>query len=351
MRTACLIGIVLLLGVAAGAQTNSYTVSPIVNNRQDSFLINPWGISRPVKPTLVENEWWTADTVTGVSTLYFADKTGKDSITPLAITIPSASGTTTGMPTGTAYNGNAGPGPGVSNFTFATMDGTISNWNAGETPTNGGTGCTECHVTTATIKVDNSSRAAVYFGLTVAKNATTQAPTYYATNFYGGVEAYDATTFVPVTLPGTFTDPKVPSGYAPYGIQAIGSRIWVTFFNGSTGGYVSAFDTNGNLVRRLVAGKFSEPWGVVQAPPNFGTFSNLLLVGNTTSGRIGAYDPNTGAFRGFLQNANGKIIVIPGLWGLAFGNGNVLSGPTNTLYYCAGGSRYETGVFGAITAN
>jgi uncharacterized protein (TIGR03118 family) len=351
MRTACLIGIVIILGLGASAQTNSYTVTPIVNNHQDSFLINPWGISRPVKPSLAENEWWTADTVTGVSTLYFADKRGQDSITPLVITIPSASGTTAGSPTGTAYNANAGPGPGVSNFTFATLDGTISNWNAGLTPPPGGSGCNACHVDTATIMVNNSSRAAVYFGLTVAKNATTQAPTYYATNFYGGVEAYDATTFVPVTLSGTFTDPRIPAGYAPYGIQAIGTRIWVTFYNGSSGGYVDAFDTNGNLTLRLARGSLSEPWGVVQAPANFGAFSNMLLVGNTTSGRIGAYHPTTGAFQGFLKNANGKIIVIPGLWGIAFGNGNTQSGPINTLYYSAGGSQYATGVFGAITAN
>lgn len=351
MRTACLAGIALLMCLAAGAQTNSYTVTPIVNNRQDPFLINPWGLSRPVKSSLVENEWWVSDTGTGVSTLYFANKRGIQSLAPLVITIPTAIGTGIGSPSGNAYNGIAGPGPGVSNFTFATLDGTISNWNAGVTPPPGGTGCYECHVSTATVVVNSSSKGAVYFGLTVAKNAMTNAPTYYVTNFNGGVEAYDATTFLPVTLTGTFSDPKIPAGYKPYGIQAIGSRIWVTYFNGSSGGYVDAYDTNGNLKLRLFPGSFSEPWGVVQAPANFGAFSNMLLVGNTTSGRIGAYNPTTGAFQGFLQDSSGKNIVLPGLWGIAFGNGNTESGPTNVLYYNAGGSLYSTGVFGAIKAN
>ena len=77
----------------------------------------------------------------------------------------------------------------------------------------------------------------------------------------------------------------------------------------------------------------------------------MILVGNTTSGMIGAYDPITGAFKGFLNDASGNPIVIPGLWGISFGNGNKDSGPTNTLYYSAGDEVQKTGVFGAITAN
>src|SRR5205085_10222362 len=144
--------------------------------------------------------------------------------------------------------------------------------------------CSECHVTTATIMVNHSSTGASYFGLALATNATTQAPTYYTTNFKGGVEAYDAATFLPVSLSGTFTDPRVPVSYKPYGIQSVGSKIWVTFFNGSSGGFVDAFDTNGVLKVRLAAANFSEPWGIAQAPANFGAFSSMLLVGNTTSG-------------------------------------------------------------------
>ena len=351
MKLARLIAVAVLTCLAASAQTNSYTVTPIVDNTQDSFLINPWGLSRPVKPSLAEGEWWVSDNVTGYTTLYYANKKGIQSLAPLVITIPTGFGTGTGSPTGTAYNGTGGPGPGVNNFTFATLDGTVSNWNAGQTPPPGGSGCYECHVNTATVVVNHSSTGASYFGLTVATNATTKAPTYYVTNFNGGVEAYDATTFQPVTLLGTFTDPKIPAGYKPYGIQTIGSRIWVTFFNGISGGYVDAFDSNGRLRFRLATGSFSEPWGVAQAPANFGAFSGMLLVGNTTSGMIAAYNPTTGTFQGFLQDSSGNPIVLPGLWGISFGNGNKKSGPTNFLYYAAGGGQYLTGVFGVITAN
>jgi hypothetical protein len=88
----------------------------------------------------------------------------------------------------------------VHNFTFATLDGTISNFNMGEKPPPGGTSCFECHRSSAAIKVNNSSSGASYLGLTVASRAPGNVPTYYATNFTGKkVEAYDATTFAPVT--------------------------------------------------------------------------------------------------------------------------------------------------------
>lgn len=351
MKAAYLIGVALLMCLGASAQTNSYTVTPIVNNTQDPFLVNPWGLSRPTKATTPESEWWVSDNATGYTTLYYADRTGIQSLAPLIITIPAAMGNGKGSPTGTAYNPALGPGPGPNNFTFVTEDGTISNWNAKQTPPPGGTGCYECHVNSATILVNHSITGASYTGLTIAMNTSSHATLYYAANNHGGVEAYDATTFSQVTLPGKFTDPTIPSAYKAYGIQAIGSRIWVSFFDGNGGGFVDAFDTNGNPRLRVARGWLSEPWGMVQAPANFGAFSNMLLVGNTTSGWIAAFNPTTGTFQGYLKDGSGNTITLPGLWGISFGNGNPKSGPTNTLYYAAGGAQENTGVFGAITAN
>src|SRR5271166_2916331 len=298
MRIASLTGVALLLCLAASAQTNSYTVTPIVTNAQDPYLVNPWGLSRPDKAGLAENEWWASDNATGYTTLYYADKSGGQSLAPLVIAIPPASGNGRGTPTGTAYNAANGPGPGPENFAFATLDGTISNWNAGQRPNPAGTGCYQCHVNSATVMVNRASSGASYTGLALTTNATTHAPTFYAANNNGGVEAYDAASFKPVPLPGGFADPKIPPAYKPYGVQAFGSIIVVTFFNGTSGGYVDAFDTNGNRKGSLPQGWFSEPWGMAVAPANFGAFSNMLLVGNTTSGWIAAFSPTTGAFKG-----------------------------------------------------
>lgn len=344
MRKLCMLSAALLLCLEAVAQTN-YTVTNIVNNTQDSYLINPWGMSRPSNASLKENEWWVSDAGTGFSTLYFANKTGAQSLAPLIVSIPSASGTGIGSPTGTATYAN--------NFVFATLDGTISQWRNADTPAKPGTHCSQCHVSTATIMVNHSSSGASYQGLTVAKNATSGAQTYYAANANGGIEAYDATSFSPVTLPpGAFTDAKIPTTYSPAGIQAIGSRIYVAYNKTAGGGtgFVNAYDTNGKLLRRFQTGWFNQPWGIAMAPANFGSFSNMLLIGNTGSGWIGAYSPSTGKFQGFLQSG-GADITIPGLWGIAFGNGNVESGPTNVLYFNGGGADYTTGVFGAIAPN
>jgi len=351
MKNACTIAIALLLGLSAAAQTNSYTVTPIVDNTQDSFLVNPWGLSRPAKATSGDNEWWASDNVTGYTTLYYANKLGSQSLAGLVISVPSASGTGTGSPTGTAYNSAVGPGPGADNFAFATLDGTISNWNAGSRPNPKGTGCYECHVTTTTVFVNHSSLGAIYTGITEAIHAVTKNPAYYAANNSGGVEAYDAASFVALSLTGKFSDAKIPAGYNAYGIQTIGQKIWVTYFNGVSGGYVDSFDTEGNLRSRLAHGSLDEPWGLAMSPANFGAFSNMILVANTTSGMIAAFSPTTGAFQGYLEDSTGATILIPGIWAISFGDGNKISGPVNTLYYTAGGNLYNTGVFGSITAN
>lgn len=343
MRKVFIVGAALLFCAVAGAQTNSYTASSIVTNTQDSRLVNPWGLSRVASAKPTENEWWVADQVNLLSTLYDANGT----IVDLAVTIPSVGTPPLVGPTGTVSN------PTNNQFAFVTLDGTLSLWNPATSPTKAGTGCAKCHVTSATIMVNNYAAGASYQGVAIAKNSASGAYAYYVANANGGIEAYDATSFSPVTLTGTFTDPKIPNTYSPAGIQAIGSRIYVTYnaIAGGGTGYVDAYNTEGKLVLRLAQGWFNQPWGVAMAPSNFGAFSSMLLVGNTGSGWIGAYNPSTGAFAGFLEDSTGADITIPGLWGLVFGNGSTESGPTNVLYYNAGGANQTTGVFGAITAN
>lgn len=343
MRNLLVLCGVLVCFIPADAQTNSYKVTPIITSVKDTRLINPWGMSRPVNPALAENEWWINDQVTGFSTLYNVNGT----ILNLAVTVPPASGTGPGSPTGTAFN------PANNDFAFATLDGTISVWNNFAAPSKPGPSCLQCHVSTANIVVNNSASGASYQGLTIAKNATSGKLAYYAANANGGVETYDATTFSPVTLPaGAFTDPQVPATYTPANVQAIGSDIFVAY-NASAGGgtgYVDVYDTNGKLLLRLQNGYFNQPWGIAVTPANFGKFSNMILVGNTGNGAIGVYNFK-GAIQGFLKNSTGQYIVLPGLWGLEFGNGNSQNGPTNILYFNAGGVNQNAGVFGAISAN
>jgi len=83
-------------------------------------------------------------------------------------------------------------------------------------------------------------------------------------------------------------------------------------------------------------GKLNAPWGVTQAPADFGQFSNAILIGNFGDGTINAYD-NTGKFLGQVTDSSNKTLVNPGLWDMVFGGGGS-SGNADTLYLTAGGS-------------
>jgi uncharacterized protein (TIGR03118 family) len=169
-------------------------------------------------------------------------------------------------------------------------------------------------------------------------------------------------TWGPGNLPGTFTDPSLPEGYAPFGIQNIGGLIYVAYAKqnedhdeevaGEGFGYVSAFDTAGNFIERVAsAGELNAPWGLAMAPANFGKFSGDLLVGNFGDGRIHAFHKGEDGWEehGVMKGTDHKPIEIDGLWGIGFGNG-ANAGPTNTLFFAAGPDDETHGLFGSITA-
>src|SRR5262249_46676448 len=118
---------------------------------------------------------------------------------------------------------------------------------------------------------------------------------------------------------------------------------------GAGHGYVDVFTTSGTFVRRLISqGQLNSPWGLLIAPPGFGTWTNALLVGNFGDGTINAYNPNNGFFVGTLANSMGNPITIDGLWGLVVGNGTANGGANNTIYFTAGPDGENHGLFGSL---
>src|SRR5262249_4001547 len=113
-------------------------------------------------------------------------------------------------------------------------------------------------------------------------------------------------------------------------------------------GFVSVFDTNGQLLRHLVSrGPLNSPWGMTLAPSTQGAVSGMLLVGNFGDGRINVFDPQTGAFQGAFATPDGSPLVIDGLWALTFGNGST-GGDPNTLYFTSGPDHEQHGLFGSL---
>jgi uncharacterized protein (TIGR03118 family) len=329
-------------------QTNLVSDLPGVAAVTDPHLVNAWGMSHSST-----SPWWISDNGTGVSTLYNGSGTPFPPGSPLVVTIPPPLGSPAGTiaaPTGNVFNSTSSfavTKNGVSRpaiFLFATEDGTISGWNPNVDPTN------------AILGVNQSASGAIYKGLALGSNSS--GDFLFATNFHNGtVDVFD-THFAPASLAGSFTDPSIPSGFAPFGIANLGGRLYVTYAKqdadkeddvaGPANGFVDTFDTNGNLIQRLVTrGRLNSPWGLAFAPADFGQFSNDLLVGNFGDGRINVVDPSTGDFLGQLRDRDNRVITIDGLWGLAFGNG-ANAGPTNTLFFTAGIDDEAHGLFGSL---
>src|SRR5439155_9435399 len=122
-------------------------------------------------------------------------------------------------------------------FIWSTETGTIQGWNSSLG-------------TTAQVKVTTPDP--VYKWLAIATTAT--GPQLYATDFVQGkVNVFDG-QWQPVTTPGGFVDPRLPRGYGPFGIQTIGSRIYVSYakqsgtndeLHGQGFGVVDAYDFDG----------------------------------------------------------------------------------------------------------
>lgn len=327
------------------AQAQHYTQTNLTSSvlgaaaLQDPDLKNPWGLSRSSG-----SPWWVADADSGLSTLY--DGTGKKQ--GLVVTVPAAQPSKIGSPAGTIFNGSATDfllGTGApAKFLFSTLDGTISGWNP------------SVQATTAVVKW-NPGDGSSYPGLT---SAVVEGKRYlYAANWgKGRIDVFD-TAFKPVTVRvGQFEDDDLPFGFSPYNIQLIGENLYVAYaeLNPSNGfsvrgnglGVVDVFSVNGKLLYRLEDGEYmNAPWALVMAPSDFGRFSHDILVGQFGSGNIVAFNAITGDFEGYLEDANGEKIVIPGLWALSPGN-NASAGSSTLLYFTALMNFSGDGLFGTL---
>jgi uncharacterized protein (TIGR03118 family) len=365
-------------------QTNLQANEPGVAEATDPQLVNSWGMARTSGSV-----WWVSDNVTGVATLYNGPGTKQS----LVVTIPPANPknpkTPTGSPTGIIANGSTtdfvlAPGK-PADFIFATLDGTIAAWNPNVALANGAT-----PPSTHAVTVVKTTDGSVFTGLTSALIEGNRY-LYVANSSKGRVDVYD-NVFHLVDLDQNnndrhyanldddrhlngrkpFEDPQLPDNYVPFNVATIGNDIVVTFVLDPPGqqlptagpgfGYVDIFSSTGQLLQRLEHGSWlNVPWGLALAPLDFGRFSHDLLVGQfanagdtQSAGFIAAYDMATGKFDGLLQDANGKPLVIQGIWSLSPGNVSPSNldpddAPLAQVYFTAGPNQETAGLFGYLT--
>jgi uncharacterized protein (TIGR03118 family) len=345
------LALVAALQAAAGPPGGDYTVTTLVTDiagptppNHDPNLVNGWGLARSAT-----SPWWVADNgpdpSTSKSTLYNA----AGAINPLVVNV-------LGGPTGAVFAGVAGNFPiattattttGPAAFIFATENGDIRAWRGG----------------TAALVAPTTGIAAgaVFKGLAIAQ-PTPGSPLLYATDFHNAqVDVFNG-AWQNVAPAGAFTDPGIPDGFAPFGIQTIGSNVFVTYgkqdadahdeVDAQSLGFVDEYDLQGNLVARVAQrGQLNGPWGLAMAPASFGRYAGDLLVGNFGDGQINAYTQNGGGWHhdGTLRSSDGGKLVIDGLWALQFGNAGQNGNP-DTLFFTAGPNDESDGLFGTITS-
>ena len=346
--------------------TNLTSDLPGVAANTDAVLQNAWGVAF----TPGASPFWISDNATGCSTLY--DGAGVPQALRVKLPLPGGSVPATACvhndpnnppnpapatPTGLVWNPTTTfrvPGTtSAATFIWSTEDGTIAAWTGGLTPPD-----------QAVLAVDNSGSGAVYKGLVFGTNP--HGVFLYATNFHAGtIDVFapapaGSQRYRPATsseIEGNFTDPNIPAGFAPFGIENINGDLFVTYAKqdaemhddvaGPGNGFVDVFDTSGRLLRRFASrGPLNSPWGVTRASFAFGRFSGDILVGNFGNGQINVFDSD-GKHQGTLKDGNGKPLVIEGLWKLTLGGGRNSS--SDTLYFTAGPDDESNGLFGTIT--
>lgn len=317
----------------------------------DPNLLNAWGITAGPNTPL-----WVSDNNSGNATVYSGGVHGSKVTLQLTVPVPGAN------PTGQVFNpfkafpvGGATGSPAI--FILDTdsigshqSPGQIEAWNGGakfvveDSPTGGPGGTTP--------------KGAVFKGLAIA--STKNGPELLATDVANATVDIFNSSFAPVSAPGEFTDPHLPAGFAPFGIQTLGGKVYVSYGRqnaqknnvvpGAGLGVVDVYSTDGALLHRLVSNgpgsPLNEPWGLAIAPAGFGPFAGDLLVGNLGNGWINAFNPVTGSFAGVLDNSAGYPITIHGLWGLMVGNSAF--GGSSSLVFSAGPGGYSNGSVGII---
>jgi uncharacterized protein (TIGR03118 family) len=315
----------------------------------DSRLLDPIGLQ--VSPN---GSFWVANGGTGTVTVYGRDGTPLPATEPLVVNLPvppsAAAPAAVAHATGAAYYGGygleiaSGSARASARFLFATREGTILGYNPDVDRDN------------AIMVVDNSATGAVYRGLSAV--ALRSGGRLYATNFHSGkVEVFDE-TFAPETGldPAAFEDLELPSGFAPFGIQRVDDRLYVSFaeqdaagvdpVSGPGKGYVDSFSLNGRFLARLASeGDLDTPYGMALAPWSLPYFGGALLVANAGDGRINAYDLYYRQAIGTLHDSLGGVLVIDGLKDLSVGYG-IEGDPA--IYFTAGPNGGENGSFGTL---
>ena len=359
--------------VSAG---NNYKLATLVANRAsynplilEPGLVNAWGIA--IRPAGAGGHFWV--TASGISFEYVGDVNGKplyvDGLAEVALP-PSSTGV--GAANGVVFNPSTnfvitqanvnGPITAPAKFLFVSDNGVLSGWTERKKPD----GTFDRPVDAVAI-LDDSAGGSSFFGLAMLPGNSAMLVVDFGWNPSPRLRYIDA-ALQEEPLGARFANPFLSTGgfkagdLVPFNAQTVTiggeASVFVAYVNSSSEPAVEdAGRGRGRLVEYTASGErvaiwddrgaLNAPWGVVVCPPDYGPFSNQLLVGNFADGTILGFDTVTRSATEYMRDVNGNTLAIAGLWGLLFGNGASL-GDSNALYFAAGPADETDGVFGSL---
>jgi uncharacterized protein (TIGR03118 family) len=197
---------------------------------------------------------------------------------------------------------------------------------------------------------------AFYTGLAILPATRRHGPWLLASDFGSGMVDIYNRRYEQRERPRLFVDNRaLDHGLLAYNVMTLtDGRVYVAYGNFGVPGSITVFNKNGKLLKRLVVRdeRLLGPWGMAIAPHSWGRLAGSLLVGNVENGLIVAYNRHNGHNRGALRNEHGRRIVIPGLWGIQFGNG-IIGTPRRLIFAAGIGDEqgegfYEHGLVGYV---
>jgi len=317
---------------------------------------NAWGIA--IRPAGAGGHFWIGAAETGKSIQYVGD-VGDTPLFQDELTVVDTGGPVTGVAfnPGTSFvitqPHDNGPITRPTKFFFANASGTISAWTERARPGGGFD-----HPTDSLTVVDSRARHSSYLGVAVAPAGDRM----FAADFgaQAALRVFDDRFREQAPLANPFAGHAGGGApFEPFNVQTLGDRVFAMYGRhaapGTTplpqGGRLAEFDGTGRLVSTWHGrGLLHYPWGVAQAPKDFGLYSDCLLVGNFGDGTVVAFHPKLKVALDYVRDDRGERVRIDGLWGLQFGNGASL-GTANHLYFAAGPNKEEDGLFGKLAAN
>ena len=379
-------------------QANIYSTKILVANRPeiapgafiDKHLVNPWGIA--LRPPGAGGHIWVSNAGNLSTSTYIGDVNGaplrqdglkivyldgplisyEDGLANVTGQVYNIASDFPGKPVEFPVSGRAsdlssgaaapiGMISGPAKFVFVTTDGTINAWRASTAQSMDRAVIVKDYSDHGPDQIRSLPHIPAFTGVAMSADAHLKNRLYIA-DFQNRLirvlddQWKDTTPSVPFERPAQLADK-----FSPYNIQLLGERLYVTYavidydadepaadLPGIGAGHVVAYDRDGRIVQEFASGdRLNSPWGLAIAPRGFGPFSGTLLVGNFGDGTIAAFDVQSGVFRDYLRDADGKPLVIDKLWGVAFGNG-VSLGDADSLYFTAGPNGEQDGIFGRV---